>query len=159
MQSKPENKFDGIKDGKYEFLIQGVVRQDSNGYDLKMKNGQPYQKLRILLLSGEKNHYIYKPIFSIRDVKEIVLGISNHSLTFVFESDNKNFELEALIGEVGTLFLGHKESNGVKYPQVECFIQPKRDNIYSENNTIVSTEPQEEKSFKEELNEADEVPF
>ncbi len=125
MQSQPEKKFDEIKDGKYEYLIQGVVRTGTNGYELKLKTGHSYQRLRVLLLTSEKNHYVYKPLFNEKDVKEVVLGIGNPALTFVYESNPEKFELENFIGEGGVLFLGHKEANGNNYPKIECFIKPK----------------------------------
>lgn len=126
MQSKEEMKVDEIKPGKYEFIVQGVLSKDANGYEFKTKTGnnlgKPYRKLRLIILDGKSNHSIYYFVFGSENIKEIVYGISNPTLTFVYESDPKSFELENLIGEGGMLLLGYNKSN---YPKIECFIKPK----------------------------------
>lgn len=145
-----EHKKHEVKIGKYEFLIQGVLTKDSNGYELKTKNGRKYTKLRIILMNEENNSSVYKAIFSEKDLKEVVLGIGNPALTQHYESNPEKFDQETLVGESGSLFLGKK--NG--YVNVECFIKPKLNDASLKNLSNESGA-----SFKQELQEADNVPF
>ena len=146
-----EKKFEEIKPGKYEYLVAGILTKDSNGYDLKAKNGNSYKKIKFILLDGDKSHSVYHLVFGAENIKEIVYGIGNPALTFVYESDSKGFNLETLIGESGMLFLGINKSN---YPKIECFIKPKPHEILDKKASNESSV-----SFKQELQEADNVPF
>lgn len=140
-----------IKIGKYEFLIQGFTTTDSNGYQLKSKkNGSPYTRLRIILLDEENNSSVIKNIFSDKDTKEIVMGIGNPALTHVYNSDPKSFDLDNLVGETGTLFLGKNK----EFYNVECFIKPRPHEV-----AIKQVSNETGSSFKKELEEADNVPF
>ncbi len=122
-----------IKSGKYEFYVKGVVREDSNGYTLKIKNGnnigQVYRKLKLLVIDGEDSHTVDKLIFSKKDIKEIVLAINNPALTHIFNQQGDDFEDENLIGESGWLVMGKRfnEADGKSYPRIECFIKLRAD--------------------------------
>ncbi len=160
MQRQLEKKFEEIKNGIYDYLIQGVIRTDSNGYEYKTTSGnnigQTYYKLKIILLKEDGNNYVYKNIFGKRDIKEIISGIGSPELKFYFDSDPVNFDPETLIGESGKLFLGRNEKNGKVYPNIECFIKPKGVIQESIKNTEIPKEEIEQ--FKKELEE-DGVPF
>jgi hypothetical protein len=114
-----------IKSGKYEFYITGVIRKDSNGYDLKTKTGNTYQRLKIVLLGTNENYDTSKFIFGSKDIQEVVSCINNPALTDVFQKQGKDFELETLIGEGGILLMGNRIKEGVTWPQIECLIKPK----------------------------------
>ncbi len=167
-----EKKFEEVKPGKYEFFIKGVITADKNGYDLKTQKGNPYSKLLIVILSGDTTSTVFEPIFGKDNLKGIIYSINNPELIILYECAVKNkvdFDLEDLIGESGLLLLGHRQYNGVKYPQVECFLKPKaiisqpvkslfdltNEQILNLHNNTIEIE----KSFSQELGEADEVPF
>lgn len=112
-----------IRIGEYDFYIQGVVRKDSNGYDLKTSKGNTYSKLKLIVLDSDETHYVYKMVFGRRDIQEIVNAINNPALTHIFKTQDDDFELETLIGEKGRLLMGRRFHEGKNYPQIECFIK------------------------------------
>lgn len=113
-----------FKPGVYEFYVTDVIREDSNGYNLKSKNGSDYQRLKMIALGGENSYTFNKNIFSRKDVEQIVKAINNPPLTHVFNSES--FELENLIGEGGgRVLLTSKEYNGKTFAQPECFMRAK----------------------------------
>lgn len=120
-----------IKSGEYDFYIKEIVREDYQGYPLKIKNGnnigQSYRKFKLLIIEGDDSRTIDKLIFGKKDVKEIVLAINNPALTHVFNQQGDNFEDENLIGEKGRVLIGctFNKANGKTYPKVECFLKPK----------------------------------
>jgi len=149
MQST-EIKKPQIKVGTYDFLVQGVMTQDKNSYELKTSKGSSYYKLRLILLNEENNSSVYKAIFSEKDLKEVVFGLGNPAMTHVYNSNPKEFDPENLIGESGKLFLGHK--NG--YVNIECFMKPK-----SWDTPAKQASNEAGASFKQELEAEDGVPF
>ena len=129
MENTSDKKYEpkNIKSGEYKFYIKGVLTKDSNGYELRTKNGNLYKKLKIVIVEGEDTHTIDKFIFSRQDIKEIVLAISNPALTHVYNFQGDDFEIENLVGESGFLLMGRRfnEKDGKNYPQIECFLKPK----------------------------------
>lgn len=166
-----EKKFEEVKPGKYEFFVKGVISTDKNGYDLKTQKGNSYSNLSIIVLDGNKTHSVFEPVFGKENLKGIVYAINNPALTFVYESAIKNkesFELENLIGESGMLLLGSRSYNDKIYPKIECFIKPKSNEITSFmvpdlarelKDAGCGPEAKVDKSFSQELSEADGVPF
>jgi hypothetical protein len=153
---KPERK--EIPKGKYEFLVQGVLKTDSNGYDLKTSKGNSYQKLRIILIGNNDNYSMLHNVFSKKDIQEIVFCLNNPALTHVYNSNPDNFELEYLIGEEGgRLLLGHKEYNGENYPKIECYLKAKP--VTPEAFESAQVAKTGGAAFASELDEADNVPF
>ncbi len=154
-----DKKFEEIKPGKYEFFVKGIITTDKNGYDLKTQKGNSYSKLLIVVLSGDITHTVFEPIFGKDNLKGIIYSINNQELILLYECAVKNkvdFDLEDLIGESGILLLGHRIYNGVKYPQVECFLKPK--SIVKESIKNIEIPKEEIEQFKKELEE-DGVPF
>lgn len=117
-----------IKDGEYKFYITGVFREDKNGYVLKTSKGNIYYLLKVIVLDNGKSYSISHAIYGTDNIKSIVYAINNPTLTFVFESKqskNEKFDPEVLIGESGSLLLGHREYQGKNYPKIECFLKTK----------------------------------
>lgn len=139
-----------IKPGKYDFIIQGLITKDKNGYELKTKNGKSYQKLRIVLLDNENNSTVYKAIFGKEDLKEVIFGVGDPDMMRLYDSKPEDFDLQSLIGEEGRLLLGYKNN----YPNIECFLKQKSSIVSERKEKKESAE-----SFKQELDEADNVPF
>ena len=163
-QSINEQK-DEIKPGVYDFLIKGV-QKEKDGYVLKTKNGQTYQRLVIIALGKNKNYTLFESIFGRSNLIPIVNAIANPPLTHVFEQtkSSKEIDLDYFIGEGGKMLVGHREYNGINYPQIECFIKPKFTSIEKapivHKNCFENSNPAND--FKNELNsevDIEDVPF
>ena len=114
-----------LRSGSYQFFITGIVSKDKDGNSLKMRDGQPYKKLRLAVV--DRNSYtrnIYDPIFGTDSEKgsQLINCVANDILKQKFYSGN--FRLEDLIGAGGFLVLGIRKREGYA-PQnvVEVYLQ------------------------------------
>lgn len=150
-ESQTTEAKEDLKDGKYDFLISGILTKDANGYALKAKNGNAYSKIKFIIMDGDRRYYLYHLVFGAENLKEIVAGIGNPALTHIYESDPKNFDKENLIGEGGKVLTGHNKAG---YPKIECFIKSK-----PSDTAVNYQQNQSASNFKQELEAADGVPF
>ena len=115
-----------LRSGNYQFFITGVIEKDREGNFLKMKDGQPYKKLRLAIM--DRNGYtrnIYDPIFGTGSEKgkQLINCVANDVLKHNFLSGN--FRLEDLIGTGGFCLIGIRPATDI-YPaqnNVECYLQ------------------------------------
>ncbi len=115
-----------LRSGSYQFFITGIVSKDKDGNSLKMRDGQPYKKLRLAVVDRDGyTRNIYDPIFSMDSEKgmQLIRCVGGDGLMQRFLSGN--FRLEDLIGTGGFCLIGIRPAKD-NYPaqnQVECYLR------------------------------------
>ena len=115
-----------LRSGNYQFFITGIIDKDKDGNVLKMKDGQPYKKLRLAVVDRDGyTRNIYDPIFGTDSEKgkQLINCVANEVLKHKFI--NGNFRLEDLIGTGGFCLIGIRPAKDI-YPaqnNVECYLQ------------------------------------
>jgi len=115
-----------LRSGSYQFFITGILDKDKDGNPLKMKDGQPYKKLRLAIVDRDGyTRNLYDPIFGTDSEKgkQLINCVANDVLKHKFMAGN--FRLEDLIGTGGFCLIGIRPAKDI-YPaqnNVECYLQ------------------------------------
>jgi len=115
-----------LRSGSYQFFITGILDKDKDGNFLKMKDGQPYKKLRLAIVGRDGyTRNLYDPIFGTDSEKgkQLINCVGDDILKHKFISGN--FRLEDLVGTGGFCLIGIRPARDI-YPaqnNVECYLQ------------------------------------
>ncbi len=112
--------------GSYEFFITGIIEKDRDGNSLKMRDGQPYKRLRLAIVSKDGNiRNLYDPIFGVdsEKVRQLINCVGTEELKQRFYSGN--FRVEDLVGTGGSCLIGIRSATDKYAAQnsVECYLQ------------------------------------
>lgn len=114
-----------LRSGSYQFFITGILDKNKDGVPLKMRDGQPYKKLRLAVVDRDGyTRTLYDPIFGTDSEKgqQLINCVANDVLRQKFFSGN--FRLEDLVGTAGFCVIGIRKKDGYD-PQnvVEVYMQ------------------------------------
>lgn len=115
-----------LTSGKYEFYITAVITTDREGNLLKMRDGNPYKRLKLAVINREGyTQHVYDPLFGEdhEKIEQVVKSIGSETLFRRLKAGR--LELKDLIGTGGYCIIGVREGRDGYGDQnsVECYLQ------------------------------------